>query len=212
MDLVKDNRTLSMESGIATLESVEQFTSKAGNETIKVNFREKGTEDNEFKGVDDVLRTSNINEFQSSFKRFYYLFLSSNTSGSLIDNLPDKLFYEVIEDESIEIDGEKLLDAAKLQKCSIKQLLRETCENSCEQLSKKLKQEVSYSSTYSIKDNEHTVTFYTIDTKSKKAYLSTILKGLQKLVGEDFYVDTKIESKPGKEWLEDCKVIRYKTA
>lgn len=210
---LKDNRSLSMSSGNATLEDVQSFTSKAGNPTIKAIFRQSGTDEHEMKGIDDVIKTTNINEFQKSIQRFYYLFTSVNQQQVFIDQFPEEAFYTQTSDKPLVIDSKGLFEEAVSQKRDKINLLEETLKERCEDYKTNENDVISYSYEYDSKEKTYKATFYKIDQSLFNKTLEAIENSLRTLIGNEYYVNVKEyeKTKNGAKFI-DYKAVGYRAA
>lgn len=210
MKLVSNNkRPLSMESGVASLKDATVKTSKNGNPYISITFQEVGTEDSERLGCDDALTTTNINKFEQSFRRLYYLFVYSNNQEMFAKHMPNA-YYEKLADLSMTIDKDILFQKALEMKKNRDALLEETLKDQSSKHAEKLGHPVDYSYTYS--EGSYEVSFYKVDLEAKKLAVSSINTALNEIVGCEFYIHTELKPVRGKEFLTDCVIKKYDSA
>ena len=74
IDIEQKQLPLSMEKGIAVLDSVKLEKSQYGNPFIRLTFLEKGYDEEDRRGVDVSLRFASPKDFQSKFNLLKYLF------------------------------------------------------------------------------------------------------------------------------------------
>lgn len=205
-----DNRPLTMTSGNAILEDVQSFVSKSGNPTIKAVFRQSGTEDHERKGIDDVIKTTNINEFKKSLQRFYYLFTSINKQSILLDNMPEKSYYNIVSEKPLIIDSEGLFKTAVSMKRDKINLLESTLKEKCEDYKKNEDDIISYDYDYNSKEKTYECNFYKIDKNIFKETLNAIENSLKTLIGAEYYIKVaEIEKTKNNAKYVDYKVYGY---
>jgi hypothetical protein len=210
MKLVSNNkRPLSMESGIASLKDATVKTSKNGNPYISITFQEVGTEDDERLGCDDALTTTNINKFEQSFRRLYYLFVYSNNQELFAKHMPNS-YYTKLPDLSMTIDKDILFQKALELKKNRDALLEETLREQANKHSEAGGYPVDYS--YKYDDGNYEVSFYKIDLEAKKLAISSINTALNEIIGSEFYIHTELKPVRGKEFLTDCVVKKYASA
>lgn len=205
---LKDNRKLSMKSGQAELVDVSSFVSKkGGNHTIKAIFKQSDSEDYERKGIDDVIRTSNINEFNKSMKRFYNLFTICNQQNVLLENLPNESWFSKVSEQPLEFDKTELFNKAVAERKDKIILLEETLK----ELSKQDNGEVlTYGYEYDQTSGTYKADFYKVDKDLFNKTMVAIENSLKTLIGNEYYISVKDSEKIKNGYtFIDYKVVGY---